>query len=119
MPEATELQTELVSQLEKKTRSGSLHWQESGRGCEYLARTGDYSVTVSINHYTELFNIGVDVRSPISVAVMLPEGVAIERFEIQPIQAEYPIARKLYDSVASSAAKKPQMLTQLIEQLAK
>src|SRR5947209_5013701 len=96
---------QVVRLLERGTQSSSLRWGESGREGEYVTKLPDYSITMSINRFTELFNAGLDVKSPITFQVLLPEGLEIATFEVKPDEEAYSTMRLLYDTAGRDAVK--------------
>jgi hypothetical protein len=94
-----------------------LAWRESSREAEYLSRLGGYTVIVSINRFTEIFNQGLNIKSPVAFQLLLPEGLELGRFEVQPEEAEYSRARTIYDRAHQSAKKKADMLKEVEAEL--
>lgn len=117
MPVTSEYQ-QIFNVLAQQTRVGACHWQESGRDGEYVTRTADYAVMISINKFIEMFSGAMVVKSPIAFVVLLPEGLMIAKFEVTPEELDYQAARDLYELASKQAVRKPQMLEQLARQLA-
>lgn len=103
--------------LTDSTRDPQIWWRESGRDGEYAARAGTYSVMISINRLTEMFSAPSAVRSPVTLQLLLPEGLEIGRFEVRSEDSEYAQVRAFYDRVSQKAAKKADILREIEREL--
>ena len=101
--------------LADRAPSPLTRWRESGRDGEYAARAGMYSVLISINRLTEMFT--KTIQSPVTIQLLLPEGLEIGRFEVRPDEAEYLKVRAFYDRVSANAAKKADILREIEQAL--
>ncbi len=77
----------------------------------------DYSVAVSINPYVETIGSEDGRISAVYLQVLLPEGIQVALFDVQPGEPDFSRVRSLYEMAAGRAMRKSQMAEQLATQL--